>query len=103
MSSVSPHESVIEEDVHGQRQTLPNGDYKRVQKRYYRKKDEHVFEDWTVEYAELIQREILDKRRKTPSLWTFLKYRPNNVQKGDKYEKEKEEKRARPRKRRRTS
>ena len=73
-----PHQ----EDVHGKRQTLPSGDCKRVHKRYYRKKEEHVYQDWTVEHAVLIQRELLDKRKKAPSLWTFIKYRPNNIEKG---------------------
>ena len=57
---------MIEEDVHGNRLTLPSGDYNRVQKKYYEKHNEHVFEEW----------------RKVPSLWTFLKYRPNYVDKG---------------------
>ena len=66
---------MIEEDVSGNRLTLPSGDYKLVQKKHYEKKNEHVLEDWNVEYPVFIQKDILDKRRKVPSLWAFLKYR----------------------------
>ena len=85
-SSPSPHESVIEMNYNGERirENDQNGNrvYKKRQKRYYQKNKERIYEDWKRSFSVLIQTELLDNHKKVPSLWTFMKYRPNYIQKG---------------------
>eukprot|EP01083_Nonionella_stella_P015167 42451_1 len=54
-----------------------------VQKRYYQKNVETLFEDWKTENGVMIIRVLLNYRKKCPCLNTFKRYKPHYVVKGD--------------------
>ena len=84
--SPSPNHSVILRDKHNQqirkiqvRNENDKIEYEKVQKRFYIKTNETVYEDWKIACHKLISDELLSKNKKVPTKGTFVKWKPHYI------------------------
>ena len=54
-------------------------EYEHVQLRFYCEMEYVIYEDWKIQFHDLIQLELLNEGRKIPTLTTFRRYKPRHV------------------------